>query len=148
MTYESYKLNFRDCGECHECCKGPLRFWAHANLVTLGKPCPFLAQCGDSKRCGIYEQRPSVCKKYQCAWSQGILDEALRPDLCRMLVSVERTNEGEQFLKLVQTGPLTESDVDLFEMSCVRLGGVRVEHVQAQQPIAVTVQIKQGEKDE
>lgn len=43
--------------------------------------------------------RPHVCRKYQCAWSQGITSEHLRPDLSGVLVSVEIDDNGHQFLK-------------------------------------------------
>jgi Fe-S-cluster containining protein len=88
---------FKPCGECSACCDGHLKGKAHGNFFGGGKPCVFLLE----NLCSIYESRPQFCHKYQCAWTQHILDEDMRPDKCGLMVSVE-TDNGEQFLKAIE----------------------------------------------
>ena len=84
---------FRECGECTACCS-----WLVGNAFGLefgcGKSCKFLEKGG----CGVHKARPEVCRNYQCAWSQYLLPEEMRPDKCNVLVSVE-INENGQYLK-------------------------------------------------
>lgn len=90
---------FKDCGECSACCDGHYKGKAYGNLFGGGKPCIFLQK----SICTIYESRPSFCHKYQCAWTQHLLDEDMRPDKCGLMVSVEKNPDtGEQFLKAVE----------------------------------------------
>lgn len=91
---------FRACDECTECCTGHLTGNAHGHDFGNGTPCFFL-----KKKCSIYSNRPSVCQKYQCAWSQYLLDEDLRPDKSGLLVSVINGKE-KQFLEIIETKPL------------------------------------------
>lgn len=96
----------RQCESCNECCK-VLVGAAHGNPFGpsgIGKrDCVFLCQ----GRCSIYETRPIVCKRYQCAWSQGIFPDSIpRPDLCGSTISVE-TSDKAQYLKCVSVGPST-----------------------------------------
>lgn len=45
-------------------------------------PCPHLIQIG----CGIYNERPSVCRRFECAWiSAPNLPDEMRPDRCGVL---------------------------------------------------------------
>jgi len=43
-----------------------------------GVPCPELR--ADPPGCGIHQIRPGICRRYQCLWLQGKLDEEDRPD--------------------------------------------------------------------
>jgi Fe-S-cluster containining protein len=56
------------------------------------------------KVCHIYPDRPKCCVDYQCAWSQHLLPEHLRPDQSGVLVSVEQ-RDGVQFFKVVELVP-------------------------------------------
>jgi len=83
---------FRECGECTACCSwlvGSAFGWEFG----CGKTCKFL-----ENGCGVHKARPEVCRNYQCAWSQHLLPEEMRPDKCDVLVSVEN-NENGQYLK-------------------------------------------------
>lgn len=91
-------MNFRECGECTECCNGNLELEVHGNYVGKSKPCPFLGE----NNCGIYEKRPNTCASYQCAWTQYILPETMRPDQCGVLVSVEFDQNQKQFLRVIE----------------------------------------------
>ena len=46
-----------------------------------------------------------MCRKYQCAWSQGLLDEDMRPDKCGIMVSVGDAEDGSQYLRVVELNP-------------------------------------------
>ena len=66
---------FRDCGECTACCTwliGDSFAWEFG----AGKSCKFL-ECNG---CGVHKARPESCRDYQCAWSQHLLPEEMRPD--------------------------------------------------------------------
>ncbi len=87
----------RECGECNACCIW-LKGDAYGHEFGKGKPCNFL-----KNNCSIYETRPEVCKKYQCAWLQGLFPESLRPDKSKVLISVENWSKG-QFIRAVEMG--------------------------------------------
>lgn len=91
-------MNFRSCGECTGCCSGKLAGEIRGHKMYDGKPCFFLKE----GKCGIYNERPhSPCRTYQCAWSQHLFYEDMRPDKIGVVVSVEVDAEG-QFLKAVK----------------------------------------------
>jgi len=90
----------RPCGECTACCDGQLLGSAHGNPFGHNNPCVFLVK----KVCEIYPHRPTCCVNYQCAWSQHLLPEHMRPDQSGVMVSVER-NGQTQFLKVIELKP-------------------------------------------
>ena len=65
----------RSCGECTLCCT-VLRVDALRKLG--GVACTHLVS--DTGGCGIYSDRPRICRSYRCLWLQGGLDEGDRPD--------------------------------------------------------------------
>lgn len=89
---------FRPCESCHACCSGILSGNTYGNKYGNSKPCVFLV----NKLCSIYNDRPNSCHKYQCAWSQNLLPEWMRPDKCGLLVSVEIDSNNQQYLKVVE----------------------------------------------
>lgn len=90
-------MQLRPCDGCTACCDGQLSGSSHGNQFGAGTACVFLV----NKICKIYPQRPNCCVDYQCAWSQHVLPEHLKPSECGVLVSVER-KAGVQFLKVVE----------------------------------------------
>lgn len=93
------EMTFRSCGECAACCEGHLIGNAYGNNYGNGKKCIFLV----NKTCSIYTSRPDACKKYQCAWTQSLLPDHLRPDLSGALVTVQTDKQsGEQYLKVTE----------------------------------------------
>jgi Fe-S-cluster containining protein len=86
---------FRECGECTACCSWLIGD-AFAWKFGCGESCKFLEEGG----CGVHKARPEVCRTYQCAWTQHLLPEEMRPDKCNVLVSVEQ-NENGQYLKAI-----------------------------------------------
>jgi hypothetical protein len=93
-------LNYLQCGDCTACCSGNLKGEANGYQFGDGIPCYFLTK----QKCSIYEQRPTVCKNYQCAWSQGLFTKELKPNKSGILVSVEQ-QDGVQYLKVLDLVP-------------------------------------------
>jgi Fe-S-cluster containining protein len=95
---------FRSCGDCTACCSwlvGDAFGWEFG----CGKSCKFL----EEGKCGVHKARPETCRNYQCAWSQYLLPEEMRPDKCSVLVSVEQ-NQGVQILKAIPINSKQISD--------------------------------------
>jgi hypothetical protein len=75
----------RDCDECQACC----------NLVgveQLGKP--FATNCEHqcSAGCGIYQNRPGVCRVFSCGWKlRPDMPPELRPEKCGLVLAVEES---------------------------------------------------------
>ena len=100
---KDFQTDFRECGECNECCKWLSISDVHGHDVKPGKPCFFLCE---EKNCTIHQERPEVCKGYQCAWSQGVLPQWMKPNKINAIVKVERwgANKEYQLLKVIETG--------------------------------------------
>jgi Fe-S-cluster containining protein len=98
------ELEFRPCGECTICCEGVLENNVYNYKMGNGVPCNFLID----KKCSIYNIRPNSCVNYQCAWSQHLLPEWMRPDKCGILVSVENDENKKQFLKVIELKEVVE----------------------------------------
>ena len=79
--------NFRPCGECDACCVWPTGN-VYGHEFGCGKSCKFLSDSKENK-CSIYNERPDFCKSFQCAWSQHLIPEEMRPDKCNVLVTVD-----------------------------------------------------------
>lgn len=85
----------RHCGECRACCI-TLGFQAREGEAPFDKPhgvpCRHLVRTG----CEIYDERPPVCRRFQCGWLQAPnLPDALRPDRCGMLFCANSNLHGE-----------------------------------------------------
>lgn len=89
---------FRPCGDCNACCSGQLLGDVYGFEMGCGKPCSFLL----GGKCTIYEDRPNMCRNYQCAWSQSLFDEEFRPDKTGLMVSVENGLDNQQYLKVIE----------------------------------------------
>jgi hypothetical protein len=88
----------KECGECTACCDGWLISNSYGNKFGNGIPCLFLCD----KKCSIYNTRPETCSKYQCAWSQGLFPDWMKPTKSNVLISVEFDNNRKQFLKVIK----------------------------------------------
>lgn len=73
----------RDCGDCSACCVS-LRINENNLKKDADTPCQHLGKKGG---CSIYEQRPSVCINWFCAWRhmRNIGDE-WRPDRSGIII--------------------------------------------------------------
>ena len=99
--------SFKQCGDCQKCCEGWVGGEAFGVSFHPHKPCVFL-----QKKCLVYSFRPDVCKKFYCAWVQGIFPDWMRPDLTNVLISVNDWSKG-QFLKVIACDqPVSENVMD------------------------------------
>jgi hypothetical protein len=76
----------RPCGDCVACC-----VVTHIDTPELVKPemtvCPHCTGGG----CGIYEDRPQVCRTYNCGYKRiPSLPEDTRPDRIGVMFTLER----------------------------------------------------------
>ena len=73
--YDTPRL--QPCGECRACCyvfplnDKPTRKWCQHSQPGIG--------------CACYEQRPQVCRGYQCQWRGSELPIDYRPDKCGLI---------------------------------------------------------------
>lgn len=78
----------RECGACTACCIH-LRIDEEALQKEADTSCTHLSA---TKGCGIYDDRPGVCRGWYCGWRMlDFLDEGWRPDLCGIMIRVEPT---------------------------------------------------------
>ena len=75
----------RECGSCYACCTWlgieELKKWT-------GQPCRHLCGGNDpSKRCSIYDKRPTACAEYTCMWKQGYGPDELQPNRSGILLT-------------------------------------------------------------
>jgi hypothetical protein len=104
-------LPHRQCDGCVQCCIA--LGIEHPELrKPPNVPCPHLASAGG---CGIYSDRPSVCRLYQCLWRlmKELPDEA-RPDKCGVVFSFHwnRTQPDLFEYSIVATAVNAPSDFD------------------------------------
>lgn len=94
-----------ECGNCTACCDGWLIGNSYGNHFGYGRKCVFLC-----KECTIYNTRPIDCINYQCAWSQGLFEDWMKPTESNVLISVEVKN-NKQYLKVIEMGVPIREDV-------------------------------------
>lgn len=71
----------RTCGECNACCRTmPIR--------ELGKPVAEPCSHLRHGRCGIYDERPEVCRVFRCQWLMGVGEQEHRPDRMGAMLTV------------------------------------------------------------
>lgn len=100
-------MTFKPCGDCTACCDGFLIGNSHGNKFGNGKPCVFLVE----KQCTIYNDRPKSCQNYQCAWTQGLFPDWMKPNQCGVMISVEINNDNKQFLRAIELKELIDYNV-------------------------------------
>ncbi len=108
----------RQCGECVACC-----VYLKINQPDFKKPgcthCPHLRlvepirenvmqlSSYDGKNCGIYSDRPDVCRDYKCLWLMGHGEERDRPDRSGVLIdTIHKIQNG------IEVKPLWETAAD------------------------------------
>lgn len=83
----------RKCGSCSACC---------TTLAVAGLGKPAYTKCAHVKQgtrsCKIYDQRPGECQSYDCGWLQGFGTNAMKPDECGVVITMEMTRLGRTFL--------------------------------------------------
>ncbi len=78
------KKSPRECGTCTACCQGWLRIQVGDTAVEPGKPCPEI----QNNRCAVYQNRPTACASFNCAWLINDLDypDWMRPDNAKVIL--------------------------------------------------------------
>jgi uncharacterized cysteine cluster protein YcgN (CxxCxxCC family) len=90
----------RSCGPCAACC------------IHLSIDDPALKKAADvvcpnydtrAKGCSIYADRPAACRTFYCAWRLlPELGNDWRPDICGILIRLNRTPDGDEvYFKLI-----------------------------------------------
>jgi uncharacterized protein len=70
------------CGSCTLCCK-------LLGVPELTDPAEWCRHCTPGKGCGIYNDRPVLCREFECGWLANDGDPQLRPDRIHMVVTGE-----------------------------------------------------------
>ncbi len=129
--FETKLVPGRFCGDCSACCV-TLRI-EEPNLKKLADvSCSKLLPEGG---CGIYENRPGVCRSWYCGWRfMQQLDESWRPDRSKIIVRLGGVANGGLILQPLEKASelLTSEKVLEIVGGCVA-GGV---------PIYISVQTK------
>ncbi len=88
FTARFSKKRRRSCGPCTVCCfVGEVKEFGHKPAYS---PCPHQVTRG----CGIYPERPSVCREFECVWlsGQGRTDD--RPDKLGVFLTFVESDFG------------------------------------------------------
>jgi len=76
------------------------------DLEVFDKPrnvlCPHAAAPGEEPGCRIYEDRPGVCRAFECAWKQGLAGEEDRPDRLGAMFYLIPLSDGEPGLGVIE----------------------------------------------
>jgi hypothetical protein len=76
----------RTCGTCTKCCEGYIPADINGYLVFVNNPCNFIK----NRSCGIYNDKPSGCNNYKCAWlSDSSIPDWMKPELLGFIVDFE-----------------------------------------------------------
>lgn len=84
----------RKCGTCTLCCTA-------LAVPELDKPNGVSCQHLTSEGCGIYEDRPESCRRFECGWLAGMGDLSVRPDRVGAVLHVEDGDLGPDGLALM-----------------------------------------------
>jgi Fe-S-cluster containining protein len=80
------KPRIGECGECQGCCTVLPFVYADGTKKPANQRCEHLTAHG----CGIYQERPTMCREYECLWSLGVLEkDEERPDRIGLLLHRE-----------------------------------------------------------
>ena len=80
------------CADCDGCCRV---FEVKEVSKPFNVPCKHLGQTLLGPGCSIYAERPEACQHYVCLWLDGErrrtpLGEALRPNVCKVVIVLEK----------------------------------------------------------
>lgn len=102
----------KECGECAECCKGPLKAKVFEHQIGNGIPCPLLK----NNKCSVYDTRDTVCREYVCTWkSDDNIPDFMRPDKSHILIT-DRTLNGHYYWDVVS---ITGKEMPLENLSLI-----------------------------
>lgn len=92
----------RQCGDCNTCCT---LFEIPEVEKPLNARCRHQSSDADRPGCGIYEQRPEVCRAFECAWKLGLGAEHDRPDRLGIMLYTVNLEDGLPGLAIVESTP-------------------------------------------
>ena len=74
----------RECGDCTGCC-------TTFSIAELNKP--LFARCVHvcATGCTAYDARPSACRRFECLWRRGYMDEQDRPDKLGLVMAPRKS---------------------------------------------------------
>lgn len=74
----------RTCGGCTACC------FTHSVMVgSRKKPSETWCTHCECGGCAIYKERPHGCQTFTCLWLQGEIEEARRPDVSGVVMTMQ-----------------------------------------------------------
>ena len=79
LEWLSVVTSGRACGECQECCWIP-------EIPELGQQAYERCHHQCKTGCGVYNERPPVCRDFTCVWLSGQFEEKHRPDKIGLVV--------------------------------------------------------------
>jgi hypothetical protein len=91
----------RECGDCRVCCT---LFEIPEVHKGLNEPCRHQGAKGEAG-CKIYGHRPEVCRKFDCAWKQGLAGDHDRPDRLGVMLYTVTLEDGGHGLAIVESTP-------------------------------------------
>ena len=101
----------RECGECTKCCEGNLLLTVRNRSVNKSNPCHFLSKLSKCGGCTIYEDRPPVCKDFQCDWLiNPEIPEWMKPSLANVIV-INQDQAKVHYYEIVETDGKIDSVV-------------------------------------
>ncbi len=118
----------RECGSCTACCQGWLRVQVGDVIVKPGSPCPQI----HSNRCSVYENRPTTCADFNCAWLINDLDypDWMRPDNAKVILKYIDLVSSISAIGAIPTGTKVSPRVLNFLRQLANQHGLPVLHFQ------------------
>lgn len=108
MSLSDHLVADRQCNECNVCCIN-LRIENPALTKKADVRCPHLS---NQTGCGIYKERPNVCRTWFCGWRvMPFLRDDMRPDRSKILIKQDETGFVFQPLRAEHVNNLTDENV-------------------------------------
>ena len=97
----------RNCTDCTMCCEGWLSGDAYGHKFYPGKYCIFL----QSKKCAIYESRPTMCKDFLCQWRiDPSIPKNFKPNIVNYMIIKGLVNDIE-YVALIGNDKIPDHEV-------------------------------------
>jgi len=94
----------RECGDCTKCCEGWVSSVDKKIEFYPGKPCHFLKGKNICNGCTIYEDRPKMCKDFECEWLiNENIPEWFKPSISNTIL-MRKKQYGFEYYELIEAG--------------------------------------------
>ncbi len=101
----------RSCGDCIVCCKVLI-----IDTEGLKKPAGTLCQHSTGTGCGIYSDRPKVCRTFHCGWRRiPSMPDDTRPDRLGVMFSLARPFPAVNILRKLYIRAMALNSWDDFQ---------------------------------